>query len=115
MPVLYANRYERAVIFDDPLRELVDKYPDRLTVMHWLDSLQGLPSAGETSCYLHRPAFICGPEPYMQTVRDALAMLKTNFPASAHQSSQSLWIQTRSQRLKLRTLPTSHSLTRWCS
>ncbi len=43
--LLYANRDERSVIFRDALRELAAKYPDRLTVVHWLESLQGLPSA----------------------------------------------------------------------
>ena len=43
--LLYANRDERSVIFPEALRELSAKYPDRLTVLHWLESLQGLPSA----------------------------------------------------------------------
>ncbi|HEY2088996.1 MAG TPA: FAD-binding oxidoreductase, partial [Mycobacterium sp.] len=43
--LVYANRDERSVIFADALRELAAKYPDRLTVVHWLESLQGLPSA----------------------------------------------------------------------
>ena len=43
--LLYANRDDRSVIFRDALRELAAKYPDRLTVVHWLESLQGLPSA----------------------------------------------------------------------
>ncbi|WP_454561640.1 2Fe-2S iron-sulfur cluster-binding protein [Mycobacterium haemophilum] len=78
--LLYANRDDRSVIFGDALRELAIKYPDRLTVMHWLESLQGLPSAVAlaklAAPYADRPAFICGPGPYMQAARDALAMLK---------------------------------------
>ena len=57
--LLYANRDDRSVIFGDALRELSAKYPDRLTVVHWLESLQGLPSvdrAGQAGRPLHRPA-----------------------------------------------------------
>lgn len=42
--LVYANRDEDSVIFAEALRELSAKYPDRLTVVHWLESLQGLPS-----------------------------------------------------------------------
>ncbi|MDT5249652.1 MAG: 3-ketosteroid 9alpha-monooxygenase subunit, partial [Mycobacterium sp.] len=43
--LVYANRDEGSVIFGAALRELAAKYPDRLTVVHWLESVQGLPSA----------------------------------------------------------------------
>src|ERR1700741_5555410 len=43
--LLYANRDDRSVIFSDALRELSAKYPDRLTVLHWLASLPGVASA----------------------------------------------------------------------
>ncbi|RFD26063.1 3-ketosteroid-9-alpha-hydroxylase [Mycobacterium uberis] len=78
--LFYANRDDRSVIFSDALCELADKYPDRLTVVHWLESLQGLPNAFAlaklAAPYTDRPAFICGPGPYMQAARDALAMLR---------------------------------------
>ncbi len=78
--LLYANRDERSVIFADALRELSAKYPDRLTVVHWLESLQGLPStdrAGKLAApFTDRPAFICGPGPFMDAARQALEALK---------------------------------------
>ena len=43
--LIYANRDENSVIFAGALRELAAKYPDRLTVVHWLETVQGLPSA----------------------------------------------------------------------
>src|SRR5260370_37315318 len=43
--LVYANRDENSVIFAGALCELAAKYPDRLTVVHWLESVQGLPSA----------------------------------------------------------------------
>lgn len=74
--LLYANRDENSVIFADLLRELTDRYPDRLTVVHWLQTLQGLPSRGMVAAaaapYADRDAFICGPGPFMNAVEDAL-------------------------------------------
>ena len=78
--LLYANRDDRSVIFGDALRELAAKYPDRLTVIHWLESLQGLPSATAlaqlAAPFTDRQAFICGPGPFMAAAREALENLK---------------------------------------
>ena len=78
--LLYANRDDRSVIFGDALRELAAKYPDRLTVLHWLESLQGLPSATAlaqlAAPFTDRQAFICGPGPFMAAAREALETLK---------------------------------------
>ncbi|EID12330.1 putative hemoglobin-like protein HMP [Mycobacterium xenopi RIVM700367] len=77
--LLYANRDDRSVIFGEALRELAAKYPDRLTVVHWLESLQGLPSAAAlaklAAPYTDHEVFICGPGPFMQASRDALESL----------------------------------------
>ena len=82
--LLYANRDERSVIFGDALRELAAKYPDRLTVVHWLESLQGLPSATAlaqlAAPFTDRQAFICGPGPFMDAAREALETLKVPAP-----------------------------------
>ena len=63
--LVYANRDENSVIFAEALRELAAKYPDRLTVVHWLESVQGLPSATAlaelVAPFTGREAFICGP------------------------------------------------------
>jgi 3-ketosteroid 9alpha-monooxygenase subunit B len=78
--LVYANRDERSVIFADALRELTAKYPGRLTVVHWLESLQGLPSATAlahlAAPFTERQAFICGPGPFMEAAREALDTLK---------------------------------------
>ena len=75
----YANRDERSVIFDAELRRLAAAAGDRLAVAHWLDSVQGPPTAAGLAA-LARPyagyeAFICGPDPYLAVVRDALSQL----------------------------------------
>ncbi|ORB84380.1 3-ketosteroid-9-alpha-hydroxylase [Mycobacterium kansasii] len=82
--LVYANRDDRSVIFGDALRELAAKYPDRLAVVHWLESLQGLPStttlAKLAAPYTARQVFICGPGPFMDAAREALQTLKVPAP-----------------------------------
>jgi 3-ketosteroid 9alpha-monooxygenase subunit B len=67
--LLYANRDERSVIFRDELKTLAAAHPTRLQVIHWLDSVQGVPSVAQLAA-LAKPwrdaeAFICGPGPFM--------------------------------------------------
>jgi 3-ketosteroid 9alpha-monooxygenase subunit B len=77
--LLYANDDESSVIFAGQLRELVEEYPDRFTVVHWLVSLQGLPSERQlghfASYFPSYTAFVCGPAPYMKAVSTALKEL----------------------------------------
>jgi 3-ketosteroid 9alpha-monooxygenase subunit B len=78
--LVYANRDESSVIFGAELTDLSRQHPDRLVVLHWLESVQGLPSP-EQLAELARPyadgreAFICGPGPFMDGVSKALASL----------------------------------------
>ncbi|WP_127784586.1 2Fe-2S iron-sulfur cluster-binding protein [Rhodococcus sp. X156] len=77
--LLYANRDEKSVIFADELRELAAEHPHRLRVIHWLESVQGLPSRAQLE-ELSRPfigyqAFICGPGPFMDVATHALREL----------------------------------------
>ena len=74
--LLYANRDERSVIFRDELKALAAAYPTRLSVIHWLDSVQGVPEIAQLA-ELAKPfrqgqAFICGPGPYMDASVAAL-------------------------------------------
>ncbi|EHI13055.1 ferredoxin--NADP reductase [Mycolicibacterium thermoresistibile] len=74
--LVYANRDENSVIFSAALRDLAAKYPDRLTVVHWLESVQGLPTVaaltGLVRPYAAHDAFICGPAPFMAAAEEAL-------------------------------------------
>ncbi len=74
--LIYANRDEKSVIFGGALRELAAKYPDRLTVVHWLESVQGLPSAAALAAlaapYVGHDAYICGPGPFMDAAQEAM-------------------------------------------
>lgn len=72
----YANRDEASVIFAADLRELAARYAGRLTVLHWLESIQGLPSHAQLSNFAMlfpgHQSFICGPAPFMAVVKDTL-------------------------------------------
>jgi len=77
--LVYANRDEQSVIFGAELRKLAGSAAGRLVVVHWLDSLHGVPAA-EPIAALARPyapydVFICGPDSYLALVRDALGQL----------------------------------------
>ena len=64
------------VIFGAALRELAAKYPDRLIIVHRLETVQGLPTAvalaGLATPYAGHDAFICGPGPFMASAEEAL-------------------------------------------
>ncbi|WP_405683959.1 ferredoxin--NADP reductase [Streptomyces sp. NBC_01387] len=70
--LVYANRDEGSVIYRDELIALAREYPRRLHVVHWLESVQGLPTeAGLRQLALSRTAgeaFVCGPGPFMDAV-----------------------------------------------
>ncbi|WP_414937430.1 2Fe-2S iron-sulfur cluster-binding protein [Amycolatopsis sp. cmx-11-51] len=74
--LLYANRDERSVIFARELAGLAARHEDRMIVLHWLESLQGLPTEAHLRAlvapYTAHEAFICGPGPFMDAARSAL-------------------------------------------
>ncbi len=74
--LLYANRDERSVIFARELTELAEKHPDRFVVVHWLESVQGLPTPEHMRAFAEHfqshDAFVCGPGPFMSGVVQSL-------------------------------------------
>lgn len=72
----YANRNEASVIFASELRELAARHANRFTVLHWLESVQGLPSRAQLTnfagLYAGYQSFICGPAPFMTVVKETL-------------------------------------------
>ena len=77
--LVYANRDDRSVIFAGALRELAGAAGGRLTVIHWLDSVQGIPTAAGlgalASPYAGWQPYVCGPDPFLAVARSALASL----------------------------------------
>ena len=74
--LIYANRDEASVIFAAELKALASAYPQRLQVIHWLDSVQGIPAVAQLAeiarPWAHAQAFICGPGPFMDAAVGAL-------------------------------------------
>ncbi|MGO8957918.1 MAG: 2Fe-2S iron-sulfur cluster-binding protein [Streptosporangiaceae bacterium] len=75
LAVIYANRDERSVIFRDALREIGATAGARLLVVHWLDVLQGVPTADGLTPLIRPFAgyqiFASGPDAFLSVVRDA--------------------------------------------
>jgi 3-ketosteroid 9alpha-monooxygenase subunit B len=80
--LFYANRDENSVIFADQLTALANEHPERFVVVHWLETVQGLPTvahlASFASHFASYTAFACGPAPFMKAAVDALKSL--DFP-----------------------------------
>jgi len=78
--LLYANRDEQSVIFRDKLKALAAAHPTRLVVIHWLDSVQGIPSVAQLAelarSFRNAQAFICGPGPFMDAAVAALQAIE---------------------------------------
>lgn len=77
--LVYANRDESSVIFRDQLAALSREHAGRLGVVHWLESVQGLPDEASLAAllapYAGRETFVCGPEPFMERVTAVLREL----------------------------------------
>ncbi|MDP9092323.1 MAG: ferredoxin--NADP reductase [Actinomycetota bacterium] len=78
--LVYANQHEKSVIFAEVLRELAARYPRRMHVIHWLESVQGLPSHAQLKAlaapYTSFTCFVCGPSPFMESVTHVLRELR---------------------------------------
>jgi 3-ketosteroid 9alpha-monooxygenase subunit B len=78
--IFYANRDEKSVIFASELQRLAAEHPDRLMVVHWLESVQGLPTPEQVASFAARfptyNAFVCGPAPFMKMTTKALKELE---------------------------------------
>ncbi|MFE7358967.1 2Fe-2S iron-sulfur cluster-binding protein [Streptomyces sp. NPDC057543] len=79
--LLYANRDELSVIFRGELRRLTSDHADRFVLIHWLESLQGLPTTDRLTAvlapYADRETYVCGPGPMMDAVEQSLRALGT--------------------------------------
>jgi 3-ketosteroid 9alpha-monooxygenase subunit B len=85
--LVYANQHENAVIFAAELRELAETFPERLHVIHWLESVQGLPTRAQLTAFAapftSYSSFVCGPSPFMDSVSHSLRELGVP-PARIH-------------------------------
>lgn len=78
--LFYANRDEKSVIFASELAALAAEHPARLLVVHWLESVQGLPTQEQLRAFIEPfltyDAFVCGPAPFMKLTVAALKELE---------------------------------------
>jgi 3-ketosteroid 9alpha-monooxygenase subunit B len=78
--LFYANRDEGSVIFAKELSALAAEHPERLHVIHWLVSVQGLPTQEQmrvfAAGYPSYDVFVCGPAPFMKLTIAALKELE---------------------------------------
>lgn len=85
--LIYANRDEWSVIFRDQLHALANDHPTRFQLIHWLDSVQGLPSAAQLAelsrSWIRADCYVCGPEAFMDCALEALRRLNVA-PARIH-------------------------------
>lgn len=74
--LIYANRDENSVIFAEELARLSREHPNRLQVIHWLDSVQGIPSQAQLASLAQgweaAECFVCGPAIFMDSAAGAL-------------------------------------------
>lgn len=75
--LVYANRDAESVIYAKALSDMVPLNRDRFTLVHHLESEQGLPTEDSVAQYARlapedTTAFICGPEGFMKTVEAGL-------------------------------------------
>jgi 3-ketosteroid 9alpha-monooxygenase subunit B len=80
--LIYANRDPESVIFAAELDRLAAAHPDRLRVIHWLETgpaARGLPNAAAlqelAAPYADHEVYICGPELFMAEAVQAAKLL----------------------------------------
>ncbi|WP_280218207.1 ferredoxin--NADP reductase [Nocardia neocaledoniensis] len=94
--LIYANRDQDSVIFGAELRELEQRFTDRLSVIHVLESVQGYPSRRTLGLLLRplteRAVYVCGPLPLMDLATEVCA--EQGFPAAKVRSERFLSLQS---------------------
>ncbi|GAB17505.1 3-ketosteroid 9alpha-hydroxylase component KshB [Gordonia effusa NBRC 100432] len=83
----YANRSHDDVIFGSEIEEILMEFPDRFTVFHSLDDREGVPTV-DGLAHAFRPfrtfdVYLCGPDQFMETARDAMQQVKIS-PEKIH-------------------------------
>ncbi|MEU8895974.1 2Fe-2S iron-sulfur cluster-binding protein [Nocardia sp. NPDC048505] len=74
--LLCADRDRSSVIFEAALHALAERYPGRLQVVRHLDTDRGLLTPDRVRAFVgadtHADVYVCGPEPFMEMVENAL-------------------------------------------
>jgi 3-ketosteroid 9alpha-monooxygenase subunit B len=77
--LVYANRDRSSIIFHDELDALRARHPDRLSIVHSLDDVDGFVAREDVVRWMagdrNRDCYLCGPAAFMDTVEHALREL----------------------------------------
>jgi len=107
--LFYANRDAQSVIFAKTLRQLAEKHASRFLIVHWLESVQGLPEKSQIQGLAqHFPAydaFVCGPAPFMKATTDALR--NAGFPRSRRHQEKFITLDGNPFDTTLESIPVS--------
>jgi len=75
--LIYANRDRASTIYDEAIRQLEERFPDRLRVERHFDDVHGSVDAPRIASFLHHTDiaefYLCGPEPFMELVERVLS------------------------------------------
>ena len=108
--LFYANRNEASVIFAGELSELAAKYPDRLLIVHWLESVQGIPTVTQLKNVVRHfssyDAYVCGPAPFMAAALTALDQL--GFPRERKHHER--FVSLEGNPFEIEAVTTEHDL-----
>ncbi len=114
--LLYGNRDVESVIFAAELRELAAKYPDRLTIIHWIETVQGLPSVTQLATLVSPVHLVRGLHVWPRTVHGHIHEALAQAGCRARRSTRGLQLAERRpvrgrrarKRSPPRRLPTRH-------
>jgi len=77
--LFYANSNQQQIIFEQPLEELSQRYPERFNCHHHLSNEEGRVNENTINQFiesqLEQDFFICGPTPFMDLTENALQKL----------------------------------------
>ena len=80
LKLIYANRDERSIIFNDELDQLLHEHGDRFEIVHSLDEVDGFLDCEAVKRHVGSDVdsdfYLCGPGPFMATVEEALRELQ---------------------------------------
>jgi 3-ketosteroid 9alpha-monooxygenase subunit B len=80
--LIYANRDQRSIIFKDEIDLWLKQFPNRLEVVHHLDTESGFMSIADVQEHIRGwedgEFFVCGPTGFMDTVEEAFKVSSIN-------------------------------------
>lgn len=90
----YANRDAESIMYEAQLAQIAEEFPERFTLVHWLESEMGIPSAAvvESAVDAHKGSqiYTCGPGAFMDLVEKSAESRGVDHSAVHREVFQSL-------------------------